>query len=300
MTLRPGRAGQLPVLAGGLRRRAVPWPGDSGVTGELPSDPELLDFPAVEFRESGWDVKKLFKLMVESSTYRQSAAATPESCEKDPFDNSCREGRSSAWTQGDPRPGGAAPGGGGGDDVGLLRPRSADRASSRTSPKEVWEAVAMPEKHAHCSRPDHGDRVYRLPSLHLLEAEPPPASMDILNAPTREVCTVRRGRTNTPLQAWLVTLVTRSSSRRPGDGSIGPQGLFPGAGDPTIASTPWPAACWPARSARGIPRSDASLLEARGVLPVAPPMPRRWSPSASRSPTRRRIADPGRLVHAGE
>ncbi len=59
--------------------------GDFGVTGELPSDPELLDWLAVEFRETGWDVKRFFRLMVESSTYRQSAAATPEKLEKDPF-----------------------------------------------------------------------------------------------------------------------------------------------------------------------------------------------------------------------
>ena len=59
--------------------------GDFGVTGELPSHPELLDWLAVEFRETGWDVKRLFRLMVESSAYRQSAAATPEKLEKDPF-----------------------------------------------------------------------------------------------------------------------------------------------------------------------------------------------------------------------
>jgi hypothetical protein len=57
--------------------------GDFGVSGELPSHPELLDWLAIEFRESGWDVKKLFKLMVTSATYRQSAAVTREKLEKD-------------------------------------------------------------------------------------------------------------------------------------------------------------------------------------------------------------------------
>ena len=47
--------------------------GDFGVTGELPSHPELLDWLAVEFRESGWDVKQFFKLIVTSATYRQAA-----------------------------------------------------------------------------------------------------------------------------------------------------------------------------------------------------------------------------------
>ncbi|HEX5442748.1 MAG TPA: DUF1549 domain-containing protein, partial [Pirellulales bacterium] len=58
--------------------------GDFGVTGELPSHPELLDWLAVEFREGGWDVKRFFKLLVTSSAYRQAAIATPEKLEKDP------------------------------------------------------------------------------------------------------------------------------------------------------------------------------------------------------------------------
>ena len=73
-----------PLLAGVFGTGLVKTAGDFGVTGELPSHPELLDWLAVEFRESGWDVKQLFKLMVTSATYRQSAATTPEKLEKDP------------------------------------------------------------------------------------------------------------------------------------------------------------------------------------------------------------------------
>ena len=58
--------------------------GDFGVTGDMPSHPELLDWLAVDFRESGWDVKRFFKLMVMSATYRQSAVATPEKIEQRP------------------------------------------------------------------------------------------------------------------------------------------------------------------------------------------------------------------------
>ncbi len=68
------------VFGTGIVRTA----GDFGVSGDLPSHPELLDWLAVEFRESGWDVKKFFKLLVTSATYRQSATVTPSALEKDP------------------------------------------------------------------------------------------------------------------------------------------------------------------------------------------------------------------------
>ena len=58
--------------------------GDFGVSGELPTHPELLDWLALEFQSSGWDVKRLVRLFVESATYRQSAAITEVKREKDP------------------------------------------------------------------------------------------------------------------------------------------------------------------------------------------------------------------------
>src|SRR5690606_7883892 len=68
------------VFGMGLVRSA----GDFGITGDLPSHPELLDWLAVDFRENGWDVKRLFRMIVTSAAYRQSAAATPEKIEADP------------------------------------------------------------------------------------------------------------------------------------------------------------------------------------------------------------------------
>ena len=62
----------------------VRTPGDFGAAGEMPTHPELLDWLAVEFRESGWDVKKFFRLLLTSATYRQSGAVTAEKLEKDP------------------------------------------------------------------------------------------------------------------------------------------------------------------------------------------------------------------------
>src|SRR5205823_10569384 len=57
--------------------------GDFGVTGDLPSHPELLDWLAVEFREKGWDIKSFFKMLVTSATYRQSAVVSKAALEKD-------------------------------------------------------------------------------------------------------------------------------------------------------------------------------------------------------------------------
>src|SRR5205814_10278099 len=67
------------VFGTGIVRTA----GDFGVSGELPSHPELLDWLAVEFREGGWDVKRFFRMLVTSSAYRQAAVTTPEKKEKD-------------------------------------------------------------------------------------------------------------------------------------------------------------------------------------------------------------------------
>jgi Protein of unknown function (DUF1553) len=69
----------------------------------------------------------------------------------------------------------------------------------------VWEAVAMPESNTHFYQPDHGDRLYRRSLYTFWKRSAPPAALDVFNAPTRETCTIRRERTNTPLQA-LVTL----------------------------------------------------------------------------------------------
>src|SRR6185369_2131197 len=65
-------------------RGLVESAGDFGIMGDRPSHPELLDWLAVEFRESGWDVKKFYRMLVTSATYRQAAVVTPERLEKDP------------------------------------------------------------------------------------------------------------------------------------------------------------------------------------------------------------------------
>jgi mono/diheme cytochrome c family protein len=182
------------VFGTGMVRTA----GDFGVSGELPSHPELLDWLAVEFRESGWDVKRLFRLLVESATYRQSAASPPDKREKDPGNRllSCgprfrMDGemiRDAALCA-----------------SGLLTARQGGPSVKPYQPEGVWEAVAMPESNTKRYQADHGDRLYRRTLYTFWKRSAPPASLDVFNAPSREICTVRRERTDTPLQA-LVTL----------------------------------------------------------------------------------------------
>lgn len=171
---------------------------DFGITGELPSHPELLDWLAVEFRESGWDIQQFFRMLVTSSAYRQSAAASPEKRELDP-DN--------RWLSRGPRFRVDA-------EVvrdyalavsGLLSPTIGGPSVRPYQPDGVWEAVAMIGSNTRDYRQDSGDNLYRRSLYTFWKRSAPPASMEIFNAPSREVCTVRRERTNTPLQA-LVTL----------------------------------------------------------------------------------------------
>ena len=172
--------------------------GDFGVSGEAPSHPELLDWMAVEFREGGWDVKKFFKLLVTSAAYRQSAAVTREAIEKDPNNKLISRGPRFRMDAEMVRDYALAA-------SGLLVEKLGGPSVRPYQPEGVWEAVAMPGSDTRDYRRDSGENLYRRSLYTFWKRSAPPASMDIFNAPSRETCTVRRERTNTPLQA-LVTL----------------------------------------------------------------------------------------------
>jgi hypothetical protein len=172
--------------------------GDFGAAGEPPSHPELLDWLAVEFRESGWDVKKFFRLLLTSATYRQAAVATPLKLEKDPHNRLLSRGPRFRMDAEMVRDYALAA-------AGLLSSKVGGRSVKPYQPDGVWEAVAMMESNTRYYRRDDGEDLYRRSLYTFWKRAAPPASMDILNAPSREVCCVRRERTNTPLQA-LVTL----------------------------------------------------------------------------------------------
>ena len=172
--------------------------GDFGTAGELPSHPELLDWLAVEFREQGWDMKRFFKMLVTSASYRQIAKATPEKIEKDSANRFVSRGprfRMDAEMVRDYALSAS----------GLLVEEIGGPSVKPYQPEGVWEAVAMIGSNTRDYKPDTGDKLYRRSLYTFWKRAAPPASMDIFNAPNRETCTVRRERTNTPLQA-LVTL----------------------------------------------------------------------------------------------
>jgi hypothetical protein len=172
--------------------------GDFGVTGQLPSHPELLDWLAVEFRDGGWNVEQLFKLIVMSATYQQSAVATAEEIERDPENRLLARGPRYRMDAEMVRDYALAA-------CGLLSPKIGGPSVKPYQPPGVWEAVAMRESNTHDYVQDKGEALYRRSMYTFWKRSAPPASMDLFNAPSRETCVMARERTNTPLQA-LVTL----------------------------------------------------------------------------------------------
>ena len=182
------------VFGNGLVRSS----GDFGITGDTPSHPELLDYLALEFREQGGDIKKFFKLMVTSATYMQSAASTPEKLEKDPANRLLSRGSRYRMDAEMIRDYALA-------SSGILTKKIGGPSVKPYQPEGVWEAVAMIGSNTRDYKADVGENLYRKSMYTFWKRSAPPASMEILNAPNRETCTVKRERTNTPLQA-LVTL----------------------------------------------------------------------------------------------
>jgi hypothetical protein len=171
---------------------------DFGVMGTPPSNQALLDWLAVDFRESGWDVKRLYKKMLMSSTYRQSARVTADKLVKDEDNSLFSRGprfrmdaemiRDYALVS-----------------SGLFKDKMYGRSTRPYQPAGLWDVVGMPGGDTRNYVQDKGDGVYRRSLYSFWKRMSPPANLEAFNAPNREVCTVRRERTNTPLQA-LVTL----------------------------------------------------------------------------------------------
>jgi len=171
---------------------------DFGSQGEAPVNQELLDWLAVDFRESGWDVKRFYRRLLLSSTYRQEAVATPRKLEVDPQNRLLSRGPRFRMDGEMVRDVALA-------SSGLLAPKIGGPSVKPYQPEGIWEAVAMHGSNTRFYKEDEGAGLYRRSMYTFWKRSAPPASMEIFNAPSRENCTVVRERTNTPLQA-LVTM----------------------------------------------------------------------------------------------
>jgi len=174
---------------------------DFGVRGARPTHPELLDWLAVEFVESGWDVKALIRLIVSSSTYRQSSDAEPAAHERDPRNALLARGprfrlhaefiRDQALYVG-----GLLVEDTGGPSVKPYQPPGLWREMSHFGSTPATEQVYEVGK---------GEDLWRRSLYTVLKRTVPPPTLAAFDQPNREVCTSRRASTNTPLQA-LVTM----------------------------------------------------------------------------------------------
>ncbi|MCA9060845.1 MAG: DUF1553 domain-containing protein, partial [Planctomycetaceae bacterium] len=159
---------------------------------------ELLDWLAVDYREHGWDTKRFFKQILMSNAYRQSAAVTPEKLELDRDNSLLSRGprfRMDAEMVRDLALSAS----------GLLSHTMYGRGVKPYQPDRIWDMVGLPGGDTRNYVQDHGDELYRRSLYTFWKRMAPPPNLEAFNAPSREVCTVRRERTNTPLQA-LVTL----------------------------------------------------------------------------------------------
>ncbi|MBL9201101.1 MAG: PSD1 domain-containing protein [Opitutaceae bacterium] len=166
---------------------------DFGVQSEAPSHRELLDWLATEFVASGWDVKKLHRLIVTSATYRQSSKASAALRERDPENRLLARGprhRMPSWMIRDQALAAA----------GLLNETMGGPSVRPYQPAGIWEEATFGKK---SYQQDHGDALYRRSLYVFWRRIVGPTSF--FDAGARQVCTVKVARTNTPLHA-LVTL----------------------------------------------------------------------------------------------
>ncbi len=179
----------------GLVRTAA----DFGAQGEPPSHPELLDHLAVEFTAGGWDVKALLRTIMLSSTYRQSSVATTDALERD---------RDNRWLARGPRfrlpaefvrDAALA-------TSGLLVRQLGGPSCNPYTPGDPWREISHYGSSGATAQSfvqDHGDKLYRRSLYTYWKRTLPPPNMAIFDAPNREVCSVDRSNTNTPLQALV-------------------------------------------------------------------------------------------------
>lgn len=164
---------------------------DFGNQGEMPSHPELLDWLAVDFIDSGWDVKKLFKTMVMSATFQQDSKTTEGVREKDPENRLLARGPSRRLTAEMIR-----------DNAllasGLINKSIGGKSIKPYQPSGLWEINSARYQ------ADSGDAVYRRSLYIVTKRSVPNPTLSTFDAVSRSYCVVRRQETNTPLQALVM------------------------------------------------------------------------------------------------
>ena len=171
--------------------------GDFGMQGDLPSHPALLDWLAVDFREHNWDIKRLVKQLVTSATYRQSAVVPEDKLAKDPENRYLARGpryrihaefiRDLVLSS-----------------SGLLNTSIDGPSVKPYQPAGLWEGATSGRGLLSIYTQDHGSALYRRGMYTLIKRTVPPPAMSIFDASNRDICEVKRQRTNTPLQALVM------------------------------------------------------------------------------------------------
>ena len=164
-----------------------------GGQAEPPSNAALLDWLAVEFRDQGWSTKRLLRTIVTSATYRQSAAAPAELIARDPANRLLARGPRFRLTPEMIRDQALAA-------SGLLVERLGGPATRPYQPASSWDGGEGSGNLNHYT-PATDDGLWRRGVYVIWKRTQPPPSMVAFDAPSREFCSVRRLRTNTPLQA---------------------------------------------------------------------------------------------------
>ncbi|GAB5444315.1 MAG: PSD1 and planctomycete cytochrome C domain-containing protein [Fuerstiella sp.] len=170
---------------------------DFGVQGEQPSHPELLDWLALDFIQSGWNVKQTLKQVVMSATYQQSSAVRPEKLQIDPENRLLARGPRFRLDAEVIRDQALAV-------SGLLIGRIGGKSVKPYQPAGLWKPVGFGGSNTATFVQDSGDKLFRRSMYTFWKRTVPPPSMATFDAPDRETCQVRRARTNTPLQALVL------------------------------------------------------------------------------------------------
>jgi hypothetical protein len=164
---------------------------DFGAQGEWPTHPELLDYLATEFVQSGWDIKHMIRLMVTSTTYRQTSRPTKDLVEKDPFNRLyARQSRFRLDAE-IVRDNALAV-------SGLLNLKIGGPSAKQYQPDGYWEYLNFPKR---TWEQDHGENLYRRGLYTWWQRSFMHPSLLTFDAPSREECTAERARSNTPQQA---------------------------------------------------------------------------------------------------